>query len=177
MAMLSIANIRTLLETDLSDAALNLVALSEWDDLIARYGDDGERTVTVVGGHGDLVLFTPANSVGEIKELSYQGSATEVVLEAGDFILLHGGRVLRRLGTGPNSAEAWSSVVQVKYTPVSRANLRNRVHVDLIKLVMAHNGVNEEWFGDYKSKFPTSYHTARERIMRQMAPNRGMILA
>jgi len=171
--MLPLPEIRFLVETDLSDDALKIVANAEWDELIQRYGDDEERTVTVLGGHTDLVLMVPVATMTSVTEISRVGGYVETVLLPEDYIVMWGGRVLRRV----SSSWTWAEEVGVTYLPVSRENQRNRVHIDLIKLVIQYSGVQEEWFGDYKAKYPNSYHTARERVMRTFAPNRGMIFA
>lgn len=178
MAMLSLANIRKLVETDLDDTALNIVATSEYNDLIARYGDDGERTIQLPGGHQDLVISLPVVTIASIKEINhYDGTVSELTLASDDYIMLYGGRLLKRVASGANPARSWAPLVSVTYTPASREYLRNRVHCDLIKLALQFNGTREEWFGDYRTKFGSSYHTTREQVMRQLANNRGMILA
>lgn len=178
MSMLSLATIRKIVETDLDDTALGVIANAEYDDLIARYGGDDAITATLRGWHQDLVFFIPIETVDEVEEVAhYGGVVTTTSVDTSDYLLLHGGRVLRRIGSGISPSWRWGEMVNITYTPISRDNLRNRVHCDLIKLALQHNGAREEWFGDYRMKFGASYHTTREQLMRQMAPNRGMILA
>lgn len=171
----TIADLRTHIETDLTDPALTLLLDDSIAEIIDRFGTDEELTVDLRGGGQTVRLFRPMNddlsiagpTVIERDHLDDTGG--ELVLDA-DYVVMHGGRILWRT----NGCSRWKRFVTVTYTPRSEAELRDRVTVDLVKLTVTYNGfLTREDVGDYRSTTFGNYTLEREKLLAAFVNRRS----
>lgn len=105
-------------------------------------------------------------------------------LEATDYRVLHGGRTLQRLVSGPNGQSFWAPLVEITYTPTDAvpAAARDEVTIKLIQLDLSYRGlIKSERAGDYQwagSVSSDSYSTEREKLLASLGGGRsGMVMA
>ena len=173
---MTVEELRDHVETDLTDEALQALLDDAVDEIIGRFGDDGNVTRVMYGAGPYLTLRRPAATVTSIVEANRQRTPL-LTLVPGDYALMHGGRTIERLSGASGYVGyvgGWAPVVTVVYTPVSEQTLRNRVAIDLVKLAVRYAGVSSEHIGDYNVTYEPNYLRERERILQGMAFSRGM---
>jgi hypothetical protein len=182
--------VRLRMETDLPDSELLAMIDAITADLDARFGAAG-ATVVELGDPADpasrlkttLRLTRPADTtqaitVTEIEPGNTGNAADEMVLAAGDFRVLHGGRTLQRLTGGPNGRTHWAPLVRVAYTPVGLAGARDEVTIKLIALDLSYRGaLRSERAGDYQITLSGDMAADREAILKTLEDRRGMVFA
>jgi hypothetical protein len=155
--------LKTFVETDLSDAALQVILDAAEEDLTAAIGSDGgvvdQRDMS---GEPDLWLDRPVSSITSITETDSEGTVTTLV--ASDY-RIHPSRMrLSRLTTGTNPQSGWTGMVTVTYAPAD-LNRRNRALVALVNLELAFKpGAASESQGDF-SRSMQDYDAERARII------------
>lgn len=175
--LLSPDDLRLAFETDLGDAALQLVIDDADAAIVARVGaHDASALAPLVEQHagGGRYIFPhrKVESVVAVTEFwGGPGAETETELVADDYRLGHGTGSLLRLSTGTNSRGWWGRVV-LEYLPVTDNARRRRVELDLCKLVATYNGyIKQEWAGDYRSQSSLTsdaYQGERERLLSEL---------
>lgn len=163
----TLTQIREHVETDLSDAALeHLVDAADTAILQIAGPHDGERTVELNGGFQDLLLPSPAASISAVSEGSYFEILEAVTVTATEYVVLYGGRVLRRDGT-------WQPRVSVTYTPVSTNAIRFDALIQLVKLGVEYTPLQIFSDGIY-SQTARDYRAERNRILSMVQPKYGV---
>ena len=179
---------------DLSDDELSAMTQGIIAEISARVGPVGAMTVQLGDPsapanalHRTLRLNSPANTTLPItiteRSPGNSGSAAAVtVLTATDYRVLHGGRTLQRLTTGPNPAEFWAPLVEVSYTASGPAQtLRDDVVIRLMLIDLSYRGlIKSERAGDYQwTGSSDSYSGEREAILNALSPagSGGMVFA
>ena len=174
--LLTIADVRTHVETDLTDPALTRLNDDADATVIERFGPLDTDTEQFFVNSGDYpngrdkfinLSRKPAN-VTSITEQFFDNAAT--VLSADDYELV--GSQLRRLDTGTNPGTVWGHVVNVVFVPYDTTKTRKVVIIDLIKLEVEYRGLSSEAAGDYKMSAP-KYHDEKEAILKRLAPRLG----
>lgn len=167
MATVDISDLREHIETDAVDDVLTRLLNQAVTDVESRFGDDSARTDILDGGVSSVRLSRPASSVSSVT-VQTDFTATATALTASDYVLLHGGRTLRRI-TLPN----WENIVNVTFTPKTEENVRNMVIVELVRCGLTYQGlITREGVGDYSADLQ-GYTAERERIMQQLSNHRG----
>lgn len=156
----SLTTVRGLVETDLTDAALQDL-IDDADAAAEGRAPTGERTVHLAGHTKTLGLPVPA-TVATVVE----GDTTLTVDT--DYRLEHDGMTLRRLD------RRWGSEVKVTYTPASDEATRTRVVVDLVKLAIAWDGYTTQTAGDWKGD-TSGYQRQREEILAGLGRGRALV--
>lgn len=178
--MALIDRLKERVETDLQDDELSEIIAEAQATIAERYGSDGaERTETFEGGAPALDFVVPIDTTKAVTVTEYRQMpwGEESVLLAGDdWRSWYGGRTLERLATGTNAASHWAARVDVTYTPVSRAALRDEATLKLCALSIEYRPLASESAGDH-SETKLRYDEERERILRSLAPRGGMIFA
>jgi hypothetical protein len=178
------------LQTDLPDAELLDMIDAIAAELDARFGVAGAITAEL-GDPADPVnrlrtslrLLRPADTalpiaVTEIDPGNTGNPADEVLLAAGDFRVLHGGRTLQRLTGGPNSRTHWAPLVRVAYTPIGLAAARAEVTIKLLALDLSYRGaLRSERAGDYQFTLSGDMAADREAILKTLQDRGGMVMA
>jgi len=161
MSLVSPAEVRQLVTTDLDDAALQAIIDRVEAEVTARYGppQDDAGTVEVtrtLWPMGDVVFLPvePAAIVAVVED--------GVTLGADEYSLYPAG-VLQR--EPPNTP--WIGPVTVTYRPVDDRPLRKQVIIDLVRLVLERTAMAEERIGDYGYK-AVDFERERRRLLRRL---------
>lgn len=155
MSVLSVAELLTHLETDLTDPAIQRLIDDAEAEIDERVGELATQTDEF---HGEtlaqsIYLTRKAAVITTVTEEVKSGSAwVSTVLAADDYELHFSGRQLRRLSDGTNPASTWGDAVIVTYEPKSDAARRLRITIDLVKVAVAFNALESEKVSDYSSK-------------------------
>ena len=171
MAILTVAELRTHVETGLSDAALQRILDAETAEIARHAPGVGTHTNTYRGGAASIMLHAPAATIVSVVETNGLDSTT---LSTDDYYILNGGRTLQRRGDGshaPISAllgsrvgPVWGEFVIVSYTTAAAGAASAQqalVLVNLCKLAIRYPGLqNEAVSGDYSE---TALNYQRER--------------
>lgn len=154
--------LRTLVETDLADAPLQILLDAADEDLTRAVGPDtADICKRDMEGQEFLFLSRPAASITSITE--YSGGAT-TTLAASDYELQPNGKAIRRLSTGTNPASGWCGTITVSYAPAD-LNRRNRALTQLVQLDLDYRfGATDESIGDHR-RSQQDYDKERERII------------
>ncbi len=160
---MTIAVLRTFIETDLSDTALTVVLAAADEELTLAVGPDTEM-VEERDMHGEVNLWLerPTSDVSEITLTADDGTIT--TLDDDDYEIHVSGMRIKRLATGPNPETGWTSKVRVTYTP-SDLNRRNSALAQLVELELAFRpGAKSEGIGDH-SRTMQDYNAEKARII------------
>lgn len=191
MALLDRVKVRT--GSDLPDGELQAMIDAIMAEIAARLGSTGEVTVEL-GDPGDpcssplrsLRLPRPldeaqAVSITEITPGNSGDEEGETALTHSDFRVLHGGRTLQRLTSGPNGAAYWAPMVRISYTPIGVTGAIDEAVIKIMQLDLSYRGlIKSERAGDYQwqaANSPEGYTAEREAILASLQAPRGMVLA
>jgi hypothetical protein len=197
--MALIDRIRERTGTDLSDDELTAMIAGIAAEIEVIYGAASGAIEITLGDPGDpadrerwqrtLKLTRPAQPGSSIQIVEIDRSNVGVedvrtVLSELDFRVLHGGRTLQRLVSGPNPETFWAPLVELTYTPTDAVTsaARDEVTIKLIQLDLSYRGlIKSERAGDYQwagSVSSDSYATEREKLLASLGAGRsGMVMA
>jgi len=168
MALLSPAEVREHVETDISDPALSRLINDAEAEIIRRYGDHTTEIEKIFGGGHFIVLSRPADTITSITEILWGVfGGTTLDLAADDYQVWPDKRRIERLSDGTNPRPIWGDVIEVDYTPVDESAQRKRVVIDLVKLALEYRGVKSEGIGDYKVTLG-EYEDERRKILNRL---------
>lgn len=162
--------LREFIETDLSDAALQLYIDAEQEQVDQRLGS-GQDSLRAFGTK-TVILRSPATSITEVTTRAYPDQ-DPVTLSANDYRLF-ADRQLIRNSDGDNPASCWHGEIVITYEQLTDESLTQRVIVDLVKLAIEFKGVKGEKVGDTSTTF-ADYQVQRESILRQLAGNSAIL--
>lgn len=177
-SQINIVTIREHVETGITDDALQVLLDDAQAQVEGRFGTDEDITIRLVGGTPMLRLHRPALAITSINESS-QDRTPLYTLTNIDYDLIHAGRTLIRLTGGYWGEFSWAPVVDVVYTPKPEQALRDRVVVDLVKLAVQYNALEQESIGSitgYQSR-SLDYLRERERLLAGVGASRGFRFA
>jgi len=174
MALLTVAQIREHVETDLPDDALQRIIDSEDAEIIRRFGAAATQTETLRGGESYVFL---SRLVSTITSISEEVSGTTTTLATDDYDLWWN-QALERDDSGTNARSTWGDRVTVVYVPQTTTAQRKLLLSQLCQLAARYNGVQSESVGggDY-SATSADYQRERERLFRKLEPRGGVFLA
>lgn len=169
MALLTTTEIRSLVETDLSDAALTLLLDDADAEIVKGYGaHEGVRTERFYPNGGDASVFLSADVntalAVTVRRVGGFGVGAETYLaSAYEF---GGPREL-------NLASSWSGGwITVAYTPVTELPRRKRVLADLVRLAISYDASTSSRLGDV-SVSHVDYESERARILGRLGRASG----
>jgi hypothetical protein len=139
---LTIAIVRTHIETDLTDDAVQRLIDAAEEDL----GSEA-AVIEYSSGLGRKIIFL-RRAASVISTVVEHASDGDVTLAASDYRLLDA-RMLERLSTGTNPSSNWDEKVTVTYVP-NDLNRRTQASLDLVRLSAERRGVGSEGSGDYR---------------------------
>lgn len=176
--------------SDLSDSELQAMIDGITAELDARLGpagaiavEIGDATDPYTANGRTLRLARPidvaaAVTVVEIDPGNSGAAADSVTLDPADYQILHGGRTLKRRTTGPNGRSYWAPEVQVTYTPLGSAALREEAVIKLMQLDLTYRGgLKSERAGDYSFTLSGDPVADREAILRGLQAAQPMVMA
>jgi hypothetical protein len=163
MTLLSLGEAKSLVDSSLSDAALQIL-LDAAEQAITLYaGGSGAVTELISAGSGDLVMLSrPASAVSAITE---RGET----LASNDYVL--NGRTLRRVTGGTHPSSRWRGRISVTYTPQDETEVRKAVQASLLKLELnTRTGTQSESIGAWSETFTSgdTYTAERQAILRRL---------
>lgn len=172
MALLTVANVREHIETDLGDPPLQRLLDDADAEIVKRYGPHvGPVTEIIDGGREGLIFLSrPVVSITSVTE---QNALTSTVLAANDWRGWYGNRALERLNSGPNGAEGWGSRITIVYTPADEQAERKRVTLDMVRIAIRYEAVQSETIGDH-AETSLDYGQARNEALAGLAPAVGV---
>lgn len=154
MSLVTPAELKEHVETDLGDVALQRIIDAAEADCVALAGAvDSARVETLRGGDKFLFLPVPASAFTSVVE-TVSPNGTPTALIPADYQVWNGGWQIERLG-----ASYWGWEVVVTFTPVTDDTRRTMVVINLCKLELQYNGLVQEsaggmsmTVGDYEQK-------------------------
>lgn len=186
--MALIDRVRERTGSDLSDAELGAMLTGIVAELDVRLGPAGPVTIEL-GDPTDphsrfyrTLRLTAAIGTGAVTIVEVSpgnsGVASEVTLSAGDYRVIHGGRTLQRLTTGPHGAEFWAPLVRVTYTPAGvPQSSRDEAAIKLMLIDLSARGaIKSERAGDYQVTLGDT-EAEREKVFAGLTGPRGMVFA
>ena len=150
-SLTSIAEVRALVRSRLSDADLQVVIDREEAWLAGRVGPlTGERTDTFTPGLGDTPLYLRRRAESVVLT---DASRT---LAASEFLFTPSTGQIRRIWTPDLTNEppwrqlylGWQGTVTATYTPADEADVKRAV-IELVRLATGETGYDSETIGDY----------------------------
>jgi len=184
-SLLAPADIRTHIETDLPDVAVQRIIDAEEAEIVTRFGPHTTETETFEVSQWDVSQGGLGSAAAPWGEVFPYGASTEIilgrpcqtlttvtewigvvttVLDATDYELYESRRLMR-VTTGLHPRMGWGHRVTVLYAPVSDSARRVRVLIDLCRLALAHTGLKADRFGDFSTTSYDDYQTEREQIL------------
>lgn len=167
MSLLTVAEVRQEIETDLSDEAIQRNIDEQEQCLDRQIGKYDIQTDEIENDEplpDILFLSRKAKSITTVIE---RVNDTDTILAADDYRLKYNNTCLERLNTGTNARTYWGNYVKIIYTPESDVNIRKGVIIDLLKLKLAFNGQKREEIGDYKTE-ALEYEQQRKIIINRL---------
>lgn len=163
---LDVSGVRGFVETSLGDTELGILVAAAYDAITERYGG-AEVTERRRGQRGVVLML--AHRASEIDTITEDG----VALDADDFELRPGGRLVERKDDGPNPSSRWRGYVDVVYANAIADAQRDRVAVALVQLdVNNQPGMTGERLGDHQVTFAANsvfnYEIEREAILSSL---------
>lgn len=141
MSLATVAEVRALVDSDLSDADLQVVIDRAEAELVAQTGPnyaDGEITEALYPAGAVVYLSRAAETITSVTEYgSLAGSAAGTVLTTDSYHLDARGGLLRLAGN-------WPARVVVVYTPADDTARRKAVLIELVRLDLAPAGMESE---------------------------------
>ena len=189
--------VKTRTGSDLPNSELQAMIDAIMAEVAARLGPAGGASTIELGDPADpdtamlrsLRMPLPIDvartlSVTEISPGNSGDALAETLLDASDYRVMHGGRTLQRLTSGPNGRTYWAPLVRISYTPLgadSAAAASEETVIKLITLDLSYRGlIKSERAGDYQwagSLASDSYGAEREAILAGLDRPQGMVLA
>lgn len=167
MSLLTVAELRDLVNTGLVDAKLQVIIDREEAEVIAQYGAhyvNGATTIaeTVSGGNGSLFLKRRIGTISAIAESTSLGG-TAITLTASQYFVWAGEGRISRLPEGA----AWGRSVVVTYVPADDTALRKQVLIELVRLALEQTAMrSENVAGEYSYQAPI-WNEERKRLLKR----------
>jgi len=171
MSLVTLAQMREHIETDLSDTELQRVIDAAEQEIVDHFGahttQTDETTENRLSTH--LFLTRPASSITTVTEtLIVDGVRTETVLSSDDYRLSSDGWRIHRLSDGTNPRTTWGDEVTIQFTPSDETDKREGVLIRLVKLDVQFNGLDADRIGDY-SRQQQNYIKNRNAALQSLS--------
>lgn len=179
---------------DMSDGELTSMIAAITGEIDAQLGPVGQITKELGDptdphtAHARTLRLQPPALAGAAititeRDPGNSGDTTSAtILQAADFRILHDGRTLQRLNTGPNARDYWAPLVTVVYTAAGAPQVaRDDVVIKIMMLDLSYRGlIKSERAGDYQwqgSVASDSYTAERAAIIASLQKRSGMVFA
>jgi hypothetical protein len=188
MTLLDRVKVRT--GSDLPDDELQAMLDGVASEMDALFGPAGQITVDL----GDLDqpcmsylrtlrLARPLDTAQPVTIIESEpgnsgASSVQTQIADADFRVLHSGRTLQRLTSGPNGRSFWAPLVTVTYVPIGEQAARDEAAIKLVHLDLSYRGgLKSERAGDYQFTLSGDPVADREAIFDSLKNRRGMVMA
>jgi len=152
MALLTATEMRTHVETDLVDAALQRLLDDAEKAIDAKVGPVSATVAEFAATELAIELWVAqaiATITSVVEEDKTGGGYTSTTLASDDYKVRNNGRSIERLGDGTNPGTYWSDRVTITYTAATDTARREVAQIDLVKLELAFSGYDTERAGDW----------------------------
>ena len=165
-APLPIATVRSVIETDLTDPALQLLMDDANQEILTRLGvADGVSTVTEVRNGDRTRYHFLLRKAASVTSVTIRLGVIDYPLGNDDFELDYNGRQLQRMQGSTLPDLIWSGRVTVVYAPVDDTVRRNRLFIDLVRLAVQYDGQKSVRIGDANTQ-PLDYLAAKNDLFK-----------
>ena len=161
--------LKTHVETDLDDEALQRIIDAEEMEIIQRFGAHTAQTQDFETEQLTNVIY-PTRKVGTVSSIIERVGDIDTSLDPDDYEVQSSGKRIDRLSTGTNPSRRWGDLVRLAYVPEAEAAKRIMVLIDLCKLSLGYGAVDSENIGDYSASMP-DYEEEREKILNRLIVN------
>ena len=156
MGLLTQAELKQHVETDLDQAALQRLMDDAEAEIIKRFGAHGDKTSTQIiedleGRAASIFPYRPETTIVSVTE--YEIDGTETVLALNDYRIWHGGREISRRIDGTNPRGVWAPRVRIIYLDATELPNRKRVQADLVRLAIEYRALKSESSGDLDQSY------------------------
>jgi hypothetical protein len=173
MSLVSIAELRALVQSTLTDGELIAVLDREEDEVIRRAGPHWEEDLAVVEFHeGDKAhIFTdrPVDTIDEIV-ISYDDFVTSTTLTSADYRKddrMLGG--IQRLIA--NRPVRWTGLVRITYRPEDDTQQRKSILIELVRIALERQALKQESIGgEYSYRAPDDWNSERDKLFSRLHP-------
>lgn len=170
-AILTLAQLREHLETDLTDPAVQRIIDADDAEIIRRLGAVATQAEVRKGGEQYLTLARAAASITSIVE-RYAIAGTgyqDITLATNDYNLLADGYKIERLFTGTNPNAVFLGIVTVNYVPKDTLAERIALLVRLVTLDITFDGRAAQSIGDVRIQNLADHQAARAALFGALA--------
>lgn len=171
-ALLTLAQMREHVETDLVDAAMQRLIDGADAEIVSRFGEHVTQDDTL---DGEVEFIYPTRAVTgtpTITEIDdndiFNGDPVETLLVAADFKIRQNGRQIERLNSGPNPRQVWTSRVNITYVPKADTEKRILATINLVRHEVVYNVQISEGIGDQKTT-QREYNKEKQAILETLA--------
>lgn len=164
--LLTVAQIRGHIETDLTDEALQRLIDDADAEIIAEAGAVASHVDTMSSCELANVLFL-SRRASTITTVVERVGDDDTTLDATDYELKADGLRIERLDSGPNPRATWGEEVVVTYAPRDMSARRLRVEIDLVRLAAEYDARKSSSSGDW-SQTSADYEGERSRILSRL---------
>lgn len=145
MSLVSIAELRAKVPSDLDDTQLQSIIDNEESELVRRFGPHGDGTTAITegpkpGGERNVYVSRPIVSISSITEAVYLGDTPETVDSTTYYAWKDEGRIERL----PSGSQTWGRAVTVTYVPSDDRALRKQVIIELCRLALSQTTLKSE---------------------------------
>lgn len=182
-SLVSLADARALIQTDVADSGLQLLLDAAEQQIVNRWGPNYPGPVTITKERTDYSLETldwlyyterPIETVTTITEVfGDEYSETSQVLSPNDYRIFYGGRALQRLGNGTNQRWLWGHRVTLVYVPLDDTLRRKEIIIELVRLALRHSGVRAQSEGNIAETSYEDYSKERSDLVGSLGPALG----
>lgn len=181
--LVDISTARELINTDLSDTALQILLDNADAEIVRQFGEHTTQVDTFESGtyeplagedypYGLDQFVYPTRPVSEITSIVETYYQTDTTLDPTDYQVQMSGRQILRLTQGKNPQLRWGHRVVVTYTPVDETARRKMVELDLVKLSIQYNALQSERSGDYQVQ-NLDYDAERKKLLARLRNKRA----
>lgn len=169
-SLIDIAEVRDVINTPLSDAALQTIIDREdqaiVDQVGAHYGGTSVTVTEVLKGEDTPSLFLRRafTSVSEVNEKTAYNDAAWAALTANEeyYVWADEGRIERLSG-------AWGVLVQVIYVPIDDNEARKAVLIELVRIAIERTALKSESVaGEYSYTAADDWEVSRAQILKRL---------
>ncbi len=177
--LLTTAEIREHVETDLGDDALERVVAAADAEIIRRLGPVANAVEVLRGGRLFLHLPRRASAIVSAVEryAAYGLAAADYALVADDYKLHADGYRVERLADGTNPSSAWNGLVTITFTPLNTGDTTERklLLANLVKLELEYSGLASDAIGDSRKQYHADHAAAKAALFAPFSAGRRLI--